>query len=354
VLARAAVAAAALGALAAALLVAGCGSGVPLRAAVVTVVPASGSSAGSWRWTSACSLGPVLPTGCADGGPIRGAAQLNGDEWNLGGPANAGAVEMSIGAGGAVSVESHFARTLPCTGSECLAPSANTWVRGYPNVLYGIDPCRADSSPRSTSQLPLPIRVDRIPPDLIGVTGYSSRASAAMYDAAYDLWLNPTDSSEPCRTTGTLELVVMTDYADGALPPDSLRVGTAEIPSAAGSAVRPGGQRWGVYATNIGGNGWTASWGGTLWFVPAREDTVERGRVSVDLGAVLAETGRLLETTFGWPEVANHYWLDTAAFGFEYGPPSGDPLDAGPSDFSARISAYCLAVGSTVGSARCE
>jgi hypothetical protein len=339
--------------LAVTLLLAGCGSRAPLAAGVVTVVPASPGTADLWRWNARCTLAPAAATGCRGAGPILGVAQLNGNEWNLGGPASAGSVAMSVASSGTVSIEGHFARTAPCTDSACLAPSANTWVRGYPNVLYGIDQCRADTSPRSSSRLPLPLRLDAIPPHLIGVTAYSFRTPRATYDVAYDLWLNPTGTKRPCRTSGTLEIVVMTDYGAGALPPDSLRVGTAEIPVAVGEAARAGGQPWSIYATNIGRDGWTAAWGGTLWFVPGRADVVRQGRVSVDLSAVLAAAGRLLHDNYGWREPAQHYWLDTVAFGIEFGPPGGNAYDSGPSHVSGRISAYCLAVGMTLQAATC-
>jgi Glycosyl hydrolase family 12 len=339
--------------LAVTLLLAGCGSSAPLGAGVVKVVPTPPGTADLWRWNARCTLAPAATTGCRKAGPILGFAQLNGDAWNLGGPASAGSVDMSVASSGAVSIEGRFARTPPCRDSACLAPSANTWVRGYPNVLYGIDQCRADTSPRSSPRLPLPIRLDSIPPHLIGVTAYSFRTSRVTYDVAYDLWLNLTGTKRPCRNSGTLEIVVMTDYGVGALPPDSLRVGTAEIPFAVGQAARSGAQPWSIYATNIGRDGWTAAWGGTLWIVPGPADVVHEGRVSVDLSAVLSAAGRLLHDTYGWRELARHYWLDTAAFGIEFGPPSGNPVDSGPSHVSARISAYCLAVRTALLDATC-
>jgi hypothetical protein len=331
-------------------LLGGWGSSAPVG--VVTVVPTPPGTADLWRWTASCTLAPAVATACRKAGPILGTAQLNGNEWNLGGPASAGSVDMSVTPRGTVSIVGHLTRTPPCTASGCLAPSASTWVRGYPNVLYGIDQCRAGTSPRSSPRLPLPIRLDAIPPHLIGITGYSSQTSRVMYDVAYDLWLHPSGTKQPCRTSGTLEIVIMTDYAPRALPPDSLRVGTAEIPFAVGRTSRSGAQ-WSVYASNIGRDGATAAWGGTLWFVPGSADIVHRGRVRVDLSAVFSATGRVLHDTFGWRGLAQHYWLDTAAFGIEYGPSSGKPLDAGPTDFSARISAYCLAVRTTLREASC-
>jgi hypothetical protein len=260
---------------------------------------------------------------------------------------------MSVGAHGAVTINGRFARTAPCTESTCLAPSAVTWVRGYPNVLYGVNQCHADSSPASSPRLPLPMRLDAVPPHLTGVTAYAAHASAVTYDVTYDLWLNPTATRRPCRSQGTLEILVLTDYSARALLPSSLQVATASIPVAVNRMVRPGSHAWSVYASNIYPRGRTAPWGGTLWFVPARADLVTHGRVSVDLSAVLSAAGLLVHHNYGWPDLARRYWLDTASFGVEYGPASGDPLDSSSSHFSAQISAYCLDVRTTPADAAC-
>jgi len=298
-------------------------------------------------------MGPVASEGCGPAGPILGFAQLNGDEWNLGGSADAGSLNMSVGSGGAVTIDGRFARTAPCTESACLAPSAFTWVRGYPNVLYGINQCYAPTSPRPSARLPLPLRLDSIPPHLIGVTDYSTQMSQVTYDVTYDLWLHQTGTKRPCRSQGTLEILVWTDYDSRALLPTSLQVGTASIPFAVAGAARPGRQAWSIYASNIYMDGRTAPWGGTLWFVPAQTDVVGHGRVGVDLSAVLSAAGLLLHDNYGWPELGRHYWLDTASFGVEFGPASGDPMDSGPARFSAQISAYCLDVQSTPVNAVC-
>ena len=87
--------------------------------------------------------------------------------------------------------------------------------------------------------------------------------------------------------------------------------------------------------------------------MPDQADVVGRGRVSVDLSAVLSTAGLLLRANYGWPELGQRYWLDTVSFGVEFGPTSGDPMDSGPSSFSAEISAYCLDVGSTLVDASC-
>ena len=345
----------ALAALAAALLagLAACGSSGP-PSADVALLPDPGANAHVWHWTSQCRLGPSAGQGCGGAGPVLGFAQLNGDAWNLGGTAGAGSLDMSTGTGGAVTIEGHFARTPPCTQPTCLAPSAFTWVRGYPDVLYGINQCHAGTSPPESPRLPLPMRLDSIPPHLIGVTAYSADASQVTYDIAYDLWLNDTGTKQPCRTEGTLEIMVWTDYDARALLPAGMQVGTASIPFAVNEGARPGTQAWSVYASNVDQGGRTAPWGGTLWFVLNGANVVSQGQVSVDLSAVLSAAGRLLRDVYGWPELGRHYWLDTAPFGVEFGPASGNPMDSGPSSFSVRISAYCLDVRSTPAGAACS
>jgi Glycosyl hydrolase family 12 len=335
-----------------ALLVAGCGSAAPARPGVA-LLPAPEATSHAWRWTPECPFGPASSEGCEGAGPVLGFAQLNGDEWNLGGPADAGSLDMSVGSSGAVTIEGRFASTPPCTESACLAPSAYTWVRGYPNVLYGINQCNAGTSPPESPRLPLPVRLDSIPPDLIGVTAYSAQLSQVTYDVAYDLWLHQTGTKQPCRSEGTLEIMVWTDYDARALLPASMQVGTADIPYTVDRVARPGTQAWSIFASNIGRDGQTAPWGGTLWFVPGPADAVGHGRVNVDLSAVLAVADHLLQDNYSWPGLGRRYWLDTASFGVEYGPALGNPLDSGPSRFSAQISAYCLDVRTTLLDAAC-
>jgi hypothetical protein len=344
--------AAAMAVLAAALLLASCGSADPPRSDVA-LLPDLAASGHAWSWTAQCPFGPATSHGCGRAGPVLGVAQLNGDEWNLGGTATAGSVDMSVGSGGAVTIEGSFAGTPPCTEATCLAPNAYTWVRGYPNVLYGINQCHAGTSPPESPQLPLPMRLDSIPPHLIGVTAYSAPASQVTYDVAYDLWLHDTGTKRPCRSQGTLEIMVWTDYDVRALLPAGMQVGTADVPVAVDRVARPGTQPWSVYASDIYPGGRTAPWGGTLWFVPAQADVVGHGLVSVDLSAVLSAAGLLLHDDYGWPELGRHYWLDTVPFGVEFGPASSNPMDSGPSRFSVQISAYCLDVRSALVNAAC-
>ena len=339
------------GALVTGLLLASCGSS-PGREGV-WLLPASTGISHSWHWTGQCPAGPAAATGCRSAGPILGFAQVSGDEWNLGGGANTGSLNMSVNSRGALTIEGRFDSAPPCTAQTCLAPQANTWVRGYPDVSYGISQCQAGTSPPESPQLPLPMRLGLIPPRLVGVTAYSASTSRVTYDLAYDLWLNQTGTKRPCMSDGTLEIMVWTDYDEQALLPSAMQVETATIPFAVGRVQHSGAHEWSVYASDIYQRGKTAPWGGTLWFVPDRADVVGHGRVSVDLSAVLVVAGQLLRDNYRWPDLSRHYWLDTAPFGVEFGPASGDPADSGPSRFSVRISSYCLDVRTTLPDATC-
>ncbi|HEY2304676.1 MAG TPA: hypothetical protein VGI05_02225 [Streptosporangiaceae bacterium] len=338
--------------LAVTLLLAGCGPADPSLTGVA-LLPAPGASGHVWRWTAQCPFGPAVRQGCSRAGPVLGFAQLNGDAWNLGGAASAGSVDMSVGSRGIVTIEGRLGRAPPCTARACIAPSAYTWVRGYPNVLYGINQCHASTSPPVSRRLPLPMRVDALPRHLIGVTAYSADTSQVTYDIAYDLWLHPTGTKRPCRSEGTLEIMVWTDYDAQALLPAAMQVGTANIPYAADRVARRGTQAWSVYASNIYTNGRTVPWGGTLWFVLNRADIVGHGVVSVDLHAVLSAASLLLQHNYGWPQLGRHYWLDTVPFGVEFGPAGGNSMGSGPARFSVRIFAYCVDVRRTLPQATC-
>lgn len=344
--------AAAVAVLAATLLLAGCAPTDPPLTSVA-LLPAPGANGQVWRWTAQCPFGPAARQGCVRAGPVLGSAQLNGDAWNLGGAASAGSVAMSVGSGGAVTIEGRLGRAPPCTARACIAPGAYTWVRGYPNVLYGVNQCHASTSPPVSRRLPLPMRVDSLPRNLIGVTAYSADTSQVTYDIAYDLWLHPTGTKRPCRSEGTLEIMVWTDYDAQALLPAAMQVGTASIPYAVDRVARAGTQTWSVYASNIYPGGRTAPWGGTLWFVLNRADIVGHGVVNVDLRAVLSAASLLLQHNYGWPRLGRHYWLDTVPFGVEFGPAGGNPAGSGPARFWVRISAYCLDVRRPLPHAAC-
>lgn len=336
----------------AALVLTACGSDAPTRG--VSLFPDAAANGKTWQWTPACPLGPATPTACAASGPNLGPAQLNGDVWNLGAvPAKDGSVQMSV-ARGALTVRGRLPSAPPCTDATCIAPSANTWVRGYPSALYGINQCSSSTSPPVSSGLPLPMRVNSIPSDLIGTTAYTSQTPHVTYDIAYDMWLNNSDTKTPCKKDGTVEVMVWTGYDQQALLPGSVRTATASVPFKVNGTLHPGAGAWSVYVSNVFTRGHTEPWGGTVWFILNRADTTNNGTVSVDLSTVLSEVATLLQNNYGWRSFRESYWLDTIPFGMEFGPESGTVAGAGSAYFSMRLSAYCLDVGSTLSEATCD
>ncbi len=333
--------------------VAACGASAPTHDAVV-LVPHSSAKGQSWEWTAACQFAPTTAGGCAPSGPVLGTGQLAGDEWNLGAGDGSGSVRMSVGSSGELNVSGAFASAPACTAAaNCLTRQGNTWVRGYPSVLYGTDQCHAETSPPPSANFRLPVRVDAIPGDLIGQAVYDARGAKVTYDVAYDMWLNASDTSTPCQTNGTVEVMVWTDYAAQALLPDALKVGTTTIPYSIDGKADSGAQAWSVYVNNIFGGGQTVAWGGTVWLLLNAADITERGAVNVDLSAALADVGSLLQTRYGWGSFASSYWLDTIAFGMEFGPHDADPYSKGPAGFSLKVSKYCLQAAATVATASC-
>ena len=260
---------------------------------------------------------------------------------------------MSVNSSGVLDVKGNLSNAPPCTDPSCIAPQANTWVRGYPSVLYGIDQCHADTSPPQSPELQLPMKVGSIPSDLIGSATYDSQASSVTYNVAYDLWLNPSNTKTPCQTDGTIEVMVWTDYDARSLLPDSLKVGTATVPFAVNGDADAGDHAWSVYVNNVYQGGHTAPWGGTVWLVLDPAHIVKDGTATVNLSAALGAVGTLLENNYGWSDFESSYWLDTIAFGTEFGPESGDPYGGGPTTFSLSLTSYCLEVGTTVSAARC-
>ncbi len=320
----------------------------------VLLLPDAAANGKAWDWTARCQFGPSARNACEPSGPDLGVAQLNGDEWNLGGgTTTAGSLGMSVTSPGALLVRGDFPSAPPCVQSSCLAPSAYTWVRGYPNVLYGINLCHEATSPPESKILRLPMQVKAIPPDFIGTTTYAAHSGQVTYDVAYDLWLNPSATKRPCRTDGTLELMIWTDYDEKALLPASMEVGTASIPFSIAGAVRPDTQAWSIYASNIFAKGQTAPWGGAVWVVLNAADIVAKGTVSGNLGSVLSAVGSLLQNNYGWSDFAKRYWLDSIPFGTEFGPQDGALTGTGSSYFSLKLSSYCLTVRTTLSRAGC-
>ena len=105
------------------------------------------------------------------------------------------------------------------------------------------------------------------------------------YDVAYDLWLNRSATKRPCRTNGTLEVMVWTDYDQRALLPGSMEIAPASIPFVTHGVVNVGKQAWSVFTSNVFPGGRTAPWGGTIWLVLNPAEVVNTGTVSVDLSS---------------------------------------------------------------------
>ncbi len=102
-----------------------------------------------------------------------------------------------------------------------------------------------------------------------------------------------------------------------------------------------------MYVSNVFGNGHTQPWGGTVWLIPDAADATAQGTVTVDLSAALAAVGRVL-VNYGWAPITTTYWLDTIAYGMEFGPHSADPYGNGPANFSLDLTSYCLLVKTSV------
>ncbi len=316
-------------------------------------MPFAAGATGRWEWTPTCRIGPAIPGGCAEAGPHLGFAQLAGNAWNLGGDATTGSVSITVDRAGHLRLAAGLTSAPPCEKAWCIAPEANTWVRGFPSVLYGVDQCHAATSPPQQPDLRLPIRVDAIPPNLVGTTTYEVRPTDLTYTVAYDMWLHPSDTATPCQTTGTLEVMVWTDHSDTAGLPDTMRMANASIPYSVDGDASSGTDAWRVYASNIYPRGETAPWGGTVWLVLDDHLRVDRGTVSVDLSVAFAAVGGLLRDLYGWDDIGRTHWLDAITFGLEYGPADAEVHGDGPVDFSLQISKFCLGVGTSVTETRC-
>ena len=191
------------------------------------------------------------------------------------------------------------------------------------------------------------MRLDSVPPQLTGVTAYSAQTSQVTYDITYDLWLQPDGTTRPCRSRARLRSS-SDRYSARALLPASLQVGTATIPLAVDRVIRrarsPGRS---TPATSMERT--DRSVGRHPWFVPSEGDIVRprpRERRS-ECGASRRRPppARQLRLARARPG----YWLDTASFGIEYGPPSGDPLDSGSSRSPRRFPPTASTCGARAG-----
>ncbi len=197
------------------------------------------------------------------------------------------------------------------------------------------------------------MRVRAIPSDLIGTTTYSAWTPQTTYDLAYDMWLNNSDTKDPCQTDGTLEVMIWTDYDSRALLPAAEQVGQASVPFKVDGSLHAGTNDWSMYVSNVFQGGQTEPWGGTVWLVLGKGDRARRGTVSVDLSAALSDVGSLLQKNYGWDHFSSNYWLDTIPFGLEYGPQNASLTEAGSTYFTLKLSSYCLDVGVSLRQAAC-
>ena len=319
----------------------------------IPLLPNASAKGQSYEWNATCQFTPVAAAGCAQQGPILGDAQLAGNEWNLGSRSGIQSVSLAVNSSGALHVAGNLAGAPPCTASTCLTRQGNTWVRGFPSVLYGTDQCHADTSPSPSPEFELPVRVDSIPADLVGRATYDAQGATVTYDVASDLWLSPSATKTPCQSDGTVEVMIWTGYDTQALLPPGLKLGTTTIPFAVNGTVYPGTDSWSVYATNIYGNGHTVSWGGTVWLVLDAPHATHQGTVTVDISSALADVAALLQRNYGWTSFESTYWLDTIAFGMEYGPQDAQPYSSGPARFSLNLGKYCLQVGTSTAATTC-
>ena len=319
----------------------------------IRLLPAPAAGGRVWNWSATCPLGPRTGPRCAGAGPVLGAAQLNGDEWNLGVTTPPeGDVRMSMTPTGELTVRGELPVAPPCTAATCLAPSADTWVRAFTNVSYGKNPCRGATSPAGDPALRLPVKVNALPTDLVGTTSYSSQASQTTYDIAYDMWLNPSGTQRPCRTQGTVEVMLWTDYDRQALLP-STPVTLSSIPYAVGGVAHDGTNAWSTYVLNVHRSGKTSPYGGTVFLVLNAADVVPAGTVSVDVTKALSAVGTLLEHDYAWSDFARRYWLDTIPFGMEVGPADAQPWGNGSTDFTLTLASYCFGLHATVAQPKC-
>ena len=127
----------------------------------------------------------------------------------------AGTVGMSISSGG-TSWSGGISRTRLPARTPTASPRRRTPGARLPECAQRHQPVQRRYLTAPSPTFPLPARVDAIAPDLIGSTSYSADPADATYDIAYDLWLNDCSTRTPCRTSGTIEVMVWTAYDDRA------------------------------------------------------------------------------------------------------------------------------------------
>jgi hypothetical protein len=253
---------------------------------------------------------------------VFGPIVLNGDLWNLDKTASGG-VTMQITPSGTLAVSAHF----PAARSA----SPSTWVLGYPNISYGIEPQSAADSPRPSAVLPLPMKLSSVP-SVLGTTNYQvSGTSATRFDFSYDIWLEPQKAVDR-PTTRTLEVMVWMDSANDALPPDYRE--TVSMDYAVNGVAKSG--QWAVYLP-------LGKTSGTTTVVLALTKRMDRASFAVELTSAIqgAESALRKYDPTEWPSFSNYY-LDSISLGSEFGQKVGSST-AGP--FSWDLFLYRLGVG---------
>jgi len=286
---------------------------------------------GPWEWYQSCrfvpaaKIPPSSKSGCQHSDPIFGPVILNGDLWNLGSSAS-GDVMMRNASSGALSVGVDFPSAPGATRS--------TWVLGYPNISYGVAPQAPADSPKPSASLPLPMKLEALPKDLIATTNYKlAGTSSVKYDFAYDIWLEPQHTVETPRA-GTLEVMVWTADGNGALPPGYKKTVSMDFVS---NGVRRTGQ-WGIYIANGDKSARTTT---TVELVLTKSISV--GKVSVDLtSAFLNVESALRQYDSAHWSTFSDYYLDSIDLGSEFGRKSGHS-GAGP--FAWNLYDYGFGLG---------
>jgi Glycosyl hydrolase family 12 len=285
---------------------------------------------GPWEWNKTCrfiptkTIPPSTKGGCSTVDPVFGPIILNGNLWNIGATA-ATTVKMGISSEGELSVS---------TG-RAAAPqrSKSTWVLGFPDITYGTTPQAPGDSPKTSPNLPLPMKLNALPKNLIATASYQlTNTSTVRYDLAYDLWIEPQRTVETPRT-GTIEFMIWTDDGNHALPPGFKENVTMAYAVNGVEKSAP----WGVYLTN--GNK-AAKTNTTVYLVLTKP--VNNAQVSVDLSRALLEMDAVLTKydSTHWSNIPNYY-LDSIPLGTEFGKLPGAST-AGP--FSWSLHSYRLGV----------
>jgi hypothetical protein len=290
----------------------------------ISFFPRAGAS-GPWEWNPQCPFIPTAQSGCQDSDPVYGSIILNGDLWNIGSTAS-GDVEMGINSKGQLVTSADF--------SSAKAERSYTWVRGYPNVSYGVAPQAPSDAPARSQAFALPLSLKQVPSDVIATTNYDvSATSSITYDLSYDIWLEPQQQVE-APTGKTLELMIWTDESIHSLPPGYKEQIT--MPYAL-NGVRKSGT-WSVYISN----GSRASNATTTIELVLRTPK-NKAQIGVDFNSAFSNMEKALTKVYPsqWKSFSSYY-LDSFSFGTEFGPLTGH-ASAGPLTWS--LDGYSLRVG---------